>query len=74
MMALSNQFNPAITYALVFGVGVAATCAFMLPVATPPNALVYGTGIINQQQMLRAGLILNIFGIIIVFTAVSLFA
>jgi len=74
MMALSNQFNPAITYALVFGVGVAATCAFMLPVATPPNALAYGTGIINQRQMLRAGLILNIFGIIVVFTAVSLFA
>jgi sodium-dependent dicarboxylate transporter 2/3/5 len=74
MMALSNQFNPAITYALVFGVGVAATCAFMLPVATPPNALAYGTGIISQRQMLRAGLILNIFGIIVVFTAVSLFA
>ena len=74
MMALSNQFNPAITYALVFGVGVAATCAFMLPVATPPNALAYGTGIISQRQMLRAGLILNILGIIVVFTAVSLFA
>jgi sodium-dependent dicarboxylate transporter 2/3/5 len=74
MMALSNQFNPAITYALVFGVGVAATCAFMLPVATPPNALAYGTGIINQRQMLRAGLILNILGIIVVFIAVSLFA
>lgn len=74
MIALSNQFNPAITYALVFGVGVAATCAFMLPVATPPNALAYGTGIISQRQMLRAGLILNIFGIIVVFTAVSLFA
>ena len=74
MMALSNQFNPAITYALVFGVGVAATCAFMLPVATPPNALAYGTGIITQRQMLKAGLILNLFGILIVFTAVSLFA
>jgi sodium-dependent dicarboxylate transporter 2/3/5 len=46
----------------------------MLPVATPPNALAYGTGIINQRQMLRAGLILNIFGIIVIFTAVSLFA
>ena len=46
MMALSNQFDPAVTYALVFGVGLAANCAFMLPVATPPNALVYGTGYI----------------------------
>lgn len=74
MIALSNQFNPAITYALVFGVGVAATCAFMLPVATPPNALAYGTGIITQRHMLKAGLILNIFGVFVVFTAVSLFA
>ncbi len=74
MMALSVQFSPAMTYALVFGIGVAATCAFMLPVATPPNALVYGTGYIQQKQMLRAGLILNIIGIFVVFTSVSLFA
>ena len=74
MMALADQFSPAMTYALVFGIGVAATCAFMLPVATPPNALVYGTGYIKQKQMLRAGLLLNIIGIFVVFTAVSLFA
>jgi len=74
MMALADQFSPAMTYALVFGIGVAATCAFMLPVATPPNALVYGTGYIKQKQMLRAGLLLNIIGIFIVFTTVSLFA
>lgn len=74
MMALSDQFSPAMTYALVFGIGVAATCAFMLPVATPPNALVYGTGYIQQKQMLRAGLILNIMGIFVVFTSVSLFS
>lgn len=74
MMALSDQFNPAMTYALVFGIGIAATCAFMLPVATPPNALVYGTGYIKQKLMLRAGLILNIIGIFAVFTSVSIFA
>tara|TARA_B100001750_G_scaffold34600_1_gene24446 strand:- start:1416 stop:2498 length:1083 start_codon:yes stop_codon:yes gene_type:complete len=74
MMALSHQFNPAMTYALVFGIGIAATCAFMLPVATPPNAQVYGTGYIKQKQMLRAGIILNIIGIFVVFTTVSLFA
>ncbi len=74
MMALSDQFNPAMTYALVFGIGIAATCAFMLPVATPPNALVYGTGYIKQKLMLRAGLILNIIGIFVVFTSVSIFA
>lgn len=74
MMALSHQFNPAMTYALVFGIGIAATCAFMLPVATPPNAQVYGTGYIKQKQMLRAGIILNIIGIFVVFTTVNLFA
>jgi len=74
MIALSNQFNPAITYALVFGVSVAATCAFMLLVATLPNALAYGTGIIHQRQMLKAGFVLNLFGIIVVFTLVSLFS
>ena len=74
MISLSHEFNPLMTYPLVFGIGIAATCAFMLPVATPPNALVYGTGYIKQKQMLRAGFILNIFAIIVVFTSVSLFA
>jgi len=34
IFAMSNEFNPAITYTIIFGVGLAATCAFMLPVAT----------------------------------------
>ena len=72
MMALSNQFDPAVTYALVFGVGLAANCAFMLPVATPPNALVYGTGYIGQKDMIKTGIILNIFSIFVVYTMVSL--
>jgi len=41
-------------------IGVAASCAFMLPVATPPNALVYGTGCVPQQAMMRAGIYLNL--------------
>ena len=74
MIALAGEFNPAVTYALVFGVGLAANCAFMLPVATPPNALVYGTGYIAQKDMMKTGKILNIFSIFIVFLTVSLFA
>ena len=74
MIALSGQFDPAVTYALVFGVGLAANCAFMLPVATPPNALVYGTGYIGLNDMLRTGMILNIFSIFMVFLTVSLFS
>jgi sodium-dependent dicarboxylate transporter 2/3/5 len=39
---------------------IAASCAFMMPVATPPNAIVYGSGQIGIQQMLRAGMVLNV--------------
>ncbi|NPB08515.1 MAG: Anion transporter, partial [Aquificae bacterium] len=37
-----------------------ASCAFMLPVATPPNAIVYGTGLIKQSLMMRTGIVLNL--------------
>ncbi len=45
---------------LAIPAGIAASCAFMLPVATPPNAIVYGTGEIKQENMLRVGFLLNI--------------
>ncbi|SMP10264.1 solute carrier family 13 (sodium-dependent dicarboxylate transporter), member 2/3/5 [Desulfurobacterium pacificum] len=45
---------------LALPAGIAASCAFMLPVATPPNAIVYGTGAIKQKDMLKVGFILNI--------------
>lgn len=41
-------------------VGIAASCAFMLPIATGPNAIVYSTGRVTQGQMARAGLVLNL--------------
>ena len=41
---------------------VAASMAFMLPVATPPNALVYGTSYVRLRDMVRAGFILDIIG------------
>jgi sodium-dependent dicarboxylate transporter 2/3/5 len=51
---------------LTVPITIAASCAFMLPVATPPNAIVFSTGIISIPQMVRAGVFLNIIGIIIV--------
>ncbi|OOE88152.1 SLC13 family permease [Salinivibrio sharmensis] len=41
-------------------IAIAASCAFMLPVATPPNAIVFGSGHIEQRDMMRVGLYLNI--------------
>ncbi|WP_162064300.1 SLC13 family permease [Vibrio taketomensis] len=41
-------------------IALAASCAFMMPVATPPNAIVFGTGKIKQSEMMRVGLILNL--------------
>jgi len=45
---------------------IAASCAFMLPVATPPNAIVYGSGMITTPAMARAGIWLNIIGVFLV--------
>lgn len=53
---------------LLFAVPVTmvASCAFMLPVATPPNAIVYGSGVMDIPQMTRAGLVLNLFFAILI--------
>ncbi len=45
---------------LVIPLALAASCAFMLPVATPPNAIVFGTGKVPQREMMRVGLALNL--------------
>jgi sodium-dependent dicarboxylate transporter 2/3/5 len=54
---------------LTVPITIAASCAFMLPVATPPNAIVFATGMITIPQMVRAGIMLNIIGIIVVTLA-----
>ena len=48
------------------GAAVAASCAFMLPVATPPNAVVFGSGYLKIQDMVARGVIMNIFSIILI--------
>ena len=51
---------------LAIPVALAATCAFMLPVATPPNAIAYGSGYVRIPQMAKAGLWLNLIGIVLI--------
>lgn len=50
---------------------LSASCAFMLPVATAPNAIVFGSGKVSIRQMARAGFVLNLIGAVVI-TGVSL--
>ena len=52
-------------YILMIGATTAASCAFMLPVATPPNAIIFGSGVIKMNDMIKVGFWLNIISIII---------
>jgi solute carrier family 13 (sodium-dependent dicarboxylate transporter), member 2/3/5 len=64
-IAIEAGYDPII---LAVPVTLAASCAFMLPVATPPNAIVFGSGMLTIPRMARAGLALNLIGILLVST------
>ncbi len=66
-MAAAMAVHP---YALMITAATAASYAFMLPVATPPNAVVFGSGYITIPQMARAGVWLNMIGVIVIATLV----
>jgi sodium-dependent dicarboxylate transporter 2/3/5 len=57
------QMNPLF---IMIPVTVAASMAFMFPIATPPNAVVFSSGKLNMMDMFKAGLIINIIGIALV--------
>ncbi len=62
-VALGLDMDPML---LAIPVALAATCAFMLPVATPPNAIAFGSGYVTIGQMIKGGLWLNIVGIALI--------
>jgi sodium-dependent dicarboxylate transporter 2/3/5 len=68
-MASSFGLHPLI---LMVPATLAASCAFMLPVATPPNAVVFGAGVLRIPDMMKAGFWLNILSVILI-TFVSYF-
>ncbi|MGB5953569.1 MAG: SLC13 family permease [Ornithinimicrobium sp.] len=57
---------------LLIPAALGATCAFMLPVGTPPNAIVFGTGAVTIREMARGGIVLNIVGILLITIATVL--
>ena len=69
MIPIANlmQINP---YLLLVGTTLAASCAFMLPVATPPNAVVFGSRLLKISDMVKAGIMINIFSIILILIMV----
>jgi solute carrier family 13 (sodium-dependent dicarboxylate transporter), member 2/3/5 len=76
-VALTTLFIPVVIgiasginappYLLVIPVTLAASFAFMLPIATPPNAIVFSSGFIKMKEMIRAGIILNLIAVVIIF-------
>lgn len=70
-VALGLQLDPLL---LTIPVALAATCAFMLPVATPPNAVAYGSGYVTIGQMVKGGIWLNLVGIVLITATVFLLA
>lgn len=83
----SNTATTAVVMPILAGMGAAelgravglaatfsASCAFMLPVATPPNAIVFGANRLRIADMVRAGLLINLVGIVLVTLTVLLIA
>ncbi len=70
-LAIAAEVNPAIpVLAAIFG----ASFGFMLPVSTPPNAIVYGTGMVPITKMLRSGIVFDVIGIAVIVAGVTVMA
>jgi sodium-dependent dicarboxylate transporter 2/3/5 len=70
-IAMGMGYDPML---LAVPVALAATCAFMLPVATPPNAIAYGSGYVTIGQMVKGGVWLNLIFVVLITATVMLVA
>jgi sodium-dependent dicarboxylate transporter 2/3/5 len=68
-LAVAIRVHPLL---LMIPATLSASCAFMLPVATPPNAIIFGTGEIRMADMIRVGIIMNLIGVVIITTMMFL--
>jgi len=66
-LGMALNLNPLL---LMIPATLSASCAFMLPVATPPNAIIFGTDKVTIGQMARSGIILNLIGVVLITIAV----
>ncbi len=65
------RMNPLL---LMIPATLSASCAFMLPVGTPPNAIVFGSGRVPMMAMVRTGVLLNLIGVVLIYLTVVLLA
>ena len=64
-LSMEMQVNPLL---LMIPATLSASCAFMMPIATPPNAIVFGSGRIRIHEMARVGLFINFVGVLLIAT------
>jgi sodium-dependent dicarboxylate transporter 2/3/5 len=69
-MAPVLGMNP---YVLIIACTLGASSTYMMPVGTPPNAIVFGTGLVRLPQMIKAGFWLNLAGILLITALVTLY-
>jgi sodium-dependent dicarboxylate transporter 2/3/5 len=64
-IAIAMKTNPLL---LMIPASLSASCAFMMPVATPPNAIVFGSGRVRIGEMVKAGILINCIGVVVIAT------
>jgi len=68
-LAMAIGLNPLL---LMIPATLSASCAFVLPVATPPNAIIFGSGRVTIDKMVSSGIILNLLGAVLITISVFL--